>query len=224
MQFKEGAHVFTTDGTDVGQITHVVFNPVSREASHVVVRQGWLFTEDRVIPIRLFSEANEDRATIRATAEDFERFPEYKETHFIPAEVLEAEGGYVPEDSVNSVYAYPPITGVGFYGPYGYGLGMAPVVPQDRMVETTEYNIPEDAIALNEGAEVYSLNEDLVGHVDSMLIDDETNRVSHVVISQGLLLKTRKLVPATWFANTMEDSLHLAVSSQLLESLPDYED
>jgi sporulation protein YlmC with PRC-barrel domain len=224
MQFKEGAHVFTPDGTDVGQISHIVFNPSSKEATHVVVRQGWLFSEDRVIPIRLFGESNAERATLHARAEDFERFPEYKETHFIPAEVLETEGGYVKADGVRPVYAYPPLTSLGFYGPYGYGIGSAPVVPQDRVVETTAYNIPEDAVALQKGADVYSLNNDLVGQVESMMIDDETNRVSHVIISQGLMLKTRKLVPATWFANVAEDDLRLAVSTSLLDSLPDYAD
>ncbi len=71
MQFTEGAQVFTPDNKVVGKITHVVFNPVTKEATHVVVRRGWLFSEDKVIPLNWFTIAEPERAILN---EDIERF------------------------------------------------------------------------------------------------------------------------------------------------------
>lgn len=51
MQFKQGTHVYTIDGKDVGAIDRVVLDPKTDEVTHVVVRRGWLFSEDKVVPI-----------------------------------------------------------------------------------------------------------------------------------------------------------------------------
>lgn len=44
------------------------------------------------------------------------------------------------------------------------------------------------------------------------------------MISQGMLFKDRKLVPAHWVKSVEEDGVNLVVSSQLLERLPSYEE
>ena len=65
MQLREGTSVFTWDDKDVGHIARVVMNPVSKEVTHVVIRQGFLFTEDKVLPIDYIATASEDRVVLR---------------------------------------------------------------------------------------------------------------------------------------------------------------
>jgi uncharacterized protein YrrD len=48
--------------------------------------------------------------------------------------------------------------------------------------------------------------------------------VTHFLISQGILFKDRKLVPVHWVKSVGEDSVSLAVSSQVLERLPSYQE
>jgi hypothetical protein len=43
------------------------------------------------------------------------------------------------------------------------------------------------------------------------------------VIGWGLLFKEHKLVPTRWATMVYENEVHLAVSSDFLEGLPDYE-
>jgi hypothetical protein len=43
-------------------------------------------------------------------------------------------------------------------------------------------------------------------------------------LSQGMLLKKHKVVPAAWILDVGEDAVHLAVSSELLKGLRDYEE
>jgi membrane protein YdbS with pleckstrin-like domain len=44
------------------------------------------------------------------------------------------------------------------------------------------------------------------------------------VISQGILFKDRKLVPAYWVTSVEEEQVRLSVNSRLLERLPSYEE
>ena len=57
MEIKRNAKVTTADGKDVGRVDRVVIDPQSKEVSHLVIRQGFLFTEDKVVPIDLVSAA-----------------------------------------------------------------------------------------------------------------------------------------------------------------------
>ena len=51
MEFKEGAVVFSSDDKKVGHIRRVVIDPKTEEVTHLVIEKGFLFVEDRVIPI-----------------------------------------------------------------------------------------------------------------------------------------------------------------------------
>lgn len=77
MQFKQGTHVYTTDGKDVGAIDRVVLDPRTDEVTHVVVRRGWLFTEDKVVPIDLIDQAVAEQVQLRSDVRDLDRLPEF---------------------------------------------------------------------------------------------------------------------------------------------------
>lgn len=62
-----------------------------------------------------------------------------------------------------------------------------------------------------------------VGDVERLFVQPDSNQVTHFLISQGLLFKDHKLVPAHWVRSVEEDKVHLAVSSNFLERLPSHE-
>ena len=78
-------------------------------------------------------------------------------------------------------------------------------------------------MALEEGAKVISRDGEHVGNVEQVITESQDNRVTHFVISEGFLLKERKLVPAVWVTDVAEDEIHLSVESSLFEHLPEYE-
>lgn len=57
MQFKEGTDVFTIDGDKVGSIDRVVIDPRNNEVTHLVVRKGFFFPTDKVVPMDLVRTA-----------------------------------------------------------------------------------------------------------------------------------------------------------------------
>jgi sporulation protein YlmC with PRC-barrel domain len=99
-----------------------------------------------------------------------------------------------------------------------------PGYPERPYVAETEQNIPEDTVALAEGAKVYGSDGEHVGDVEQVFMDAQTDQATHLVISRGLLLKERKLVPTTWATTVGEDEVYLSVDSSFMDRLPDYKE
>ena len=214
MKLKENARVVTADGKAVGHIDRVVIDPRTREVTHVVVQKGLLFTEDKVLPISLISGATDDEVILREDVGDLESLPDYEETSYTPLDEYERTQ-LRDEDYIAPLYWYPPYPGL------GWGTYPAAFAAPRYIVHTVE-NIPEGTVALKEGAKVISADGQHVGNVEQVLTDPEADRATHIVISQGLLLKNRKIIPTTWVASLNDDEVRLAVGANLLESLREY--
>jgi uncharacterized protein YrrD len=217
MKLKEDAKVVTADGQTVGHVDRVVMDPRTKEVTHVVVRKGWLFTEDRVVPIDLIGGVVDDQVRLREDAGDLERLPYYEETTYIPLD--EVERSRVPADTqtrVAPLYWYPPYAAAG-WDTFGFGY----VGPQ--YVARTKENVPEGTVALAEGAKVISADGQHLGNVEQVLTDPQSDRATHLVISEGLLLKTRRLIPTAWISDLGRDEVHLAVGAQLIQELREYQ-
>ncbi len=83
MKFKQNASVSTANGEEVGHIDRVVIAPVTKRVTHVVVRKGLLFADDRVVPIGLVAEATEDHIKLREGAGDLHDLPTFEESHYV---------------------------------------------------------------------------------------------------------------------------------------------
>lgn len=215
MQFKKGADVVTADGEKVGDIDRVVIDPREQEVTHVVVREGFLFSEDKVVPVELVASATEDRVTLQDAVEDLDALPSFEEHHYIPLTGDERARSSVPEeeDYVPPLYWYPA------YGaPMTYPTGH----PTPTYATEVERNIPEDTVPLEEGAEVISVEGEHVGDVERVITDSRDKHVSHFLIAEGVLFKEKKLVPISWIDVVGENEVHLAVGSAFLENLPEY--
>lgn len=216
MELKEGTSVFTASGEEVGKINRFVLDPATNEVTHIVVQKGWLLPEDKVVPLRMISSATEERVVLNEDTGDFDQLPPFEETHYV--ELTEADTS--PEEQPTyrygpAYYWYPPSGYIG-YPAYGLGYYGWPLVE-------TQQNIPENTVPLQEGSNVISSDDEHVGDVERLFVDPDSNRATHFLISQGLLFKERKLVPAHWVRSVEEDKVHLAVPSRLLERLPAYE-
>jgi sporulation protein YlmC with PRC-barrel domain len=90
--------------------------------------------------------------------------------------------------------------------------------------ETSRKNNLEDSIALKEGARVISNDEQLIGTIERVItIAPEKERVTDLVVSQGLIWIEKKQVPVHWISNVTEDVVTLSVSSESIENLPEYQ-
>lgn len=218
MTFKDGARVVTASDETVGHIERVVLDPRTHEVTHLVIRQGFLFTEDTLLPLRLVHSATEEEVRLQAGVDDLDHLPRYETTHFVPVHQAEIMSmGYPVTGYAPPIYGYPPFGAV-------WGRGDHPdyiQTPDGDYLATDQPHIPDDTVALQEGARVMSADDRHVGEVESVLVNGD--RATHFIISQGLLLKDRKLVPLSWVTNLLSEEVWLSVSAATLELLPEYQ-
>jgi uncharacterized protein YrrD len=218
MRFRQNADVVTAQGEKVGEVDRVVLDPHTNAVTHVVVRQGLLFTEDKAVPVDLVASATEERVTLRPDAGDLEALPEFQEKHYVLVDERELSRTETASTQPTPVYWYPPLYSHTYGVPGPYAVARLPLSVQ------IERNVPEGTVALKEGAEVISADGEHVGDVKEVMTDPEADEVTHFVISQGLLFKDQKLIPYHWVSRLGEKSVHLAVGSEFIERLPAYTD
>lgn len=204
MQFNQGAGVTTVDGKEAGHIDRVVIDPKTKEITHVVIRWGLLQRKDKVVPINTVTSEQEGKLTLHVRGDELELLPDFEEEHYILVD--EGRGGETP----SAVVSYPPypggVPGIANYNP--------------RYVAETHLNIPDNTVALKEGAKVIARDHKEVGHVTQVLASTPDDRVTHFLIVKGLLLKEQRLIPVEWVDRLADDEVHLAIDSGTLDRLP----
>jgi len=210
MRFKKGADVVSADGEKVGFVDRVVIDPETKDITHLVIGKGVLFASGNVIPIELVESTQEGQVRLEKDRDELEEaLSVFEEAHFVELDETEQ-----PFEDVDALYWYPPVGG---WWNTGNILGYA--MPQ--YVLRAERNIPDDKVALQEGARVLTADDELVGSVAKVITEDD--RITHLVISAGLLLPEKKVIPSKWIHDVREHEIVLSVESGTLQSLSDYQ-
>lgn len=218
-KYQSGTTVLTTNGDTVGELVRVVMNPHTHKVSHLVIREGFLFTEDKVLDLNAVETTDDGKLILNDTMLNVDELPPFKEEHFVPADEIDNKSEVALSQTrvVPSLYLYPPVDSDSMI-PLSYGLSL----PQ--MVKYEEINVPENTIALKTNANVITSDAKHVGQVEKIIVDDETELASHFVISRGLFFKHHKLIPTIWVDSIMEDNVHLSMTAEFLNTLPEYKD
>lgn len=216
MQFQEGAAVYDARDEKAGHIDRVVIDPRTHEITHIVVRKGFLFTEDKLLPVTMVDRTTEDRVTLNVDKSKLDTLPNYEDTEYIPLDPADFPDAQL--EPYNTGFAMPlywyPTFGAGYPGPL-----LPPAAPP--YVVDTEKNTPKGTIALREGAAVRSSNGDDVGRIERIFTHED--KVSHFLISQGMIFKEKKVIPSGWVTNITDEEVQLAVPTSVLKRLPAYE-
>lgn len=215
MQFEIGTTVFTMDGKKVGKLDRIVVEPGTNEITHLVVEKGFLFTTDKVVPMDMVGSSTEEKINLRIDSHELEQLPDFLDVEYVPARndpATRTASTIATKEKIRSLYLYPK---AGTFGPFSTHSAT-------HYARQTE-NIPEGTVALKENAEVITRNGEHVGNVERILTAPQEDRATHIVISEGLFLKERKIVPTRWIKTVLTDKIHLSVDSELVDSLPKYD-
>ena len=91
----------------------------------------------------------------------------------------------------------------------------------DQFVTQIEQNIPAGTVAVKEGATVITADGKHVGYMESVFADVSAEQITHLLISNGLITKEKKLVPIDWVTVLGEDEIHLRVDKPAVDELAD---
>jgi sporulation protein YlmC with PRC-barrel domain len=213
MRLQSHARILSSDGEPVGHLERVVIDPRTDEVTHLVIEKGLLFTEERVVPVEEMSASVGERVELKLSAAELADAPRFVERDF-----LQLGGEKVEELELEVApfyYLHPPGDTV--------IAGSFPRFPEQPMVEKKSRNIPQGSIALEAVEKVYDAMGELIGDVEQVLVDSEDESVNHLIISRGMLLKERKVIPLAWVREVQESRIGLGVSGQILDQMPGYE-
>ena len=232
MQLQKNEAVYTADGQQIGVIDRVVLDPSTNEISHLVIRQGWLFTEDKVVPIELVDLTDGDRIGLRRDVKNLDQLPPFEEVSYIPytGDAASATSEPPAADEANdrattttytkvtdafTLYGYPRI-GMGWpemnLGYYGY--------PDELYKVKVKRHIPTGTVALQEGAVVVDSQGERVGTIRQIMINEQTKEATHLLIAEGWLFREERLVPINWVKAVTEAEVQLYVKTDVLNQLP----
>jgi uncharacterized protein YrrD len=240
MKFRQNSTVKSATGETLGRVSHFVIDPRSNEITHLVVEKGFLFMEDRVIPIESVASAVEDEILLApGRGSKPEEFPLFESSYYIRPGEYSTEPDLYPSQS--AYYYYPPVPGMGSWGatpvvppvgPPGMQVGSPqpagamftdPANDAGLVTREASEELPEHSVAVKKGTDIYSSDGQLVGQVDEVFTSAESNKVTHILMSQGLLVKGFKLLPIHWVAKMSADRVDLGTSARVIEDLPEYQ-
>ena len=207
MKFAFGTRVFSSDGEEIGAIKEVIVDPGSRELVGLVVQEGLLFQRDQVVDVSLVESTDEDGVRLSCAGEVLEeQAQEYREDEYVALDPpTDLEGA--PE----SVWIRPPDLSASLLPP---GFGPIALPP--------EIAVPIEDVTLLHGSSVSDVSGEIIGSVEALLTDSE-ERITHVVVSEGIAFPQSKLVPLDWVASVEDNAVSLSVSSAAVGRLPDYQ-
>jgi sporulation protein YlmC with PRC-barrel domain len=205
-QFTIGTEASCSDGA-VGTLSRVIVDPVAQAVTHLVVDPEHGRENGRLVPLDLV-EAAAGEIRLRCTKAEFENLAPAEETQYIPA--TSDYGGYGPGQ-------------IGFMPYYGLGAGM--IVPRfglggdlPAQVITTDA-VPLGEVEVRRGEAVEATDGD-IGHVQGLVIDPGSRRVTHVLLQEGHLWGRKDVaIPISAVASTV-DGIKLKIAKQDVQDLP----
>jgi uncharacterized protein YrrD len=212
MKIRMGERVFSQTGKEVGRIERVVMDPKTEEITNIVIEKGVLFKEDRIAPVNMLGAMTDKGITLLADEKEIKALPEFETEHFIlysgMNEAMKNQRGYA-----SPLIMYPPASLMRSGAPY-------PSYPP--ISHHIDKNIPKSTVAIKHGADVFGLDGKKLGDVEQVFTDPKLECVTYFLVSRGLILKERKLIPIDWVQEVTENRIKLGVDTKVIQQLPDY--
>jgi sporulation protein YlmC with PRC-barrel domain len=196
MDIPLNAKVHCVDG-ECGHSTYVIIDPVSRQVTHLVVKENGLASAEHVLPIKWVTETTHNLIRLRCTKEQFTKMAPFVEEHYLREPLPDFEhpvGGY-------------------FLLPYRVRNVMKTVQVETR-------HIPAGELAVHRGASVEA-TDGHVGRVDEFLVDPENSHITHLILSEGHLWGQKDVtIPVSEIDKVQENRVYLKLDKQSIEALP----
>lgn len=210
IQFQKNAAVLTANGHQLGSLHRIVVNPVDKVIRGIVMRTGSLLApQEKVVPIDLIAEATEERVVLHSHADMLESFEPFEEKRLVDTNENSYRHTEV-EDMPLIIVGKPDV-----------GMTVFPPEHEDQFVTTIEQNIPAGTIAVKEGANIITAEGRYAGSMESVFADLAATQITHLLLSNGLIAREKKVIPIHWVMTMDEDEIHLRVEKTSVEELSD---
>jgi uncharacterized protein YrrD len=195
------AAVHTRDG-EAGRVWKLVMDPATQVITHLVVHEGVLFGRAVLVPTSRVSRVTDDHVWLAMDHDDLSELPDYHPEHFQEA---------------------TPGPGMPIALPLG-GLLWPLAFQRPPAARATTPDAPRpDEITLDAGTAV-ACKDGPCGHIERLLVDEESHRLRGFVIRQGLLFRRRVSAPVSWIDHVDAQGVHLKLTRRQVSDMAQFFD
>jgi sporulation protein YlmC with PRC-barrel domain len=200
MDISIHTEVLCTDGL-VGKSTHIIVDLLTEQVTHVVVKtkEGG---REYLVPLDKVTSADREAIQLNCSKDEFGDLTPFHAAYFNRSETY---GGPPPLPSEGI-----PASNT-LYHPY-----------RTAETEAEEATVPPstELQAINKGAIVLA-TDGQVGKIDELVIEPETHRITHFVIREHDLLKSKAVtIPVAEIERLETDTVFLKIDKKEVASLP----
>jgi sporulation protein YlmC with PRC-barrel domain len=197
MQFTIGVAASCSDGP-CGAVSRVVFDPMARTITHLVVEPKHRQGLGRLVPLALVDVAPGE-VRLRCTMAEFKSLDSAEETDFLPGSI--GYGGYGP----GQAFSWP------YYG-LGGGVGNLP--------QTITYDtVPVGEVAVRRNEQVHATDGE-IGRVQGLVVNPQDHHVTHVLLQEGHLWGRKEVAIPISAVVAVDDGIRLNITKQQVQDLP----
>jgi sporulation protein YlmC with PRC-barrel domain len=205
-EFTIGAQVSCQDG-ECGALRRVVFDPIKRTITYLVVEPKHRKNLGRLVPIDLVETTTPQEVRLRCTLAQFEELEDAEETEFLPG------------PSEQSGYEQDQMLSMPFFALGGTGMGDIGMDGAPRPVVVTYDRVPVGEVEVRRGERVHA-SDGPIGRVRGLVVDPSDHQVTHVLLDEGHLWGKKEVsVPIGSVAN-VDDGVRLSLSKTEVGDLP----
>jgi osmotically-inducible protein OsmY/sporulation protein YlmC with PRC-barrel domain len=225
---RRGLPVYTADGDRVGTVDHLLADPARHRVTHLVIHRGRWFSqgEDYIVSIDDVTTASESGIRLRLRRDEIGQLARYRPS---------AGDAEIQTQAVRALETQPETRGQGLRVEVERGLVrlLGQVLEAVAQAATHLARWIRGVIGVEDrttrpgepgfriGAPVFAL-DGRTGHLDKVVIDPHTRRVTHLVIHRGFLLDEDRVVPVELVERATPDGIFLHLTSQELTRQPLY--
>lgn len=212
---KFGVSAVTSDGRDVGTLYRVVIDERSNIVTAVTIQRrliesgnllkpgGWEKPRDLIAPFTAVTGADDGEVRLSLTEQEFLALPPY-----VIGEVPESTEGWSATYKADDVSMRASTLLGGVYS--------APEQEQDNRGPNERH--------LSHGAPVWRREPHThLGDLDRVLMDDETNAVTALVVRHGVLFARDTVLPLRYMVDLLDDLVHVAIPDAEWDALQEYQ-
>ncbi len=193
MTIELGADIIGSDGEKLGVVDSMVIDPTGGRERAIVVRKGWFFPTDKIVPIDLVDHVEHGKVHVRLSRAEADQMMEY----------------------MDADYVMPP---AGYYGAGGYMWPATPYVASDLMVDDEIRERMPNAVMLSEGTMVLDKDEDEVGRITE-IASDAQGRVQGFRVERGFFRHHDRYIPANLVESADDVVVRLSVDKDSLADM-----
>lgn len=218
-QLRIGAHVFGSDGKQLGALSRIVVSGEQYTVTGLVVAPNTRLAEllepgsleqsrDRSAPVSLVREVKESGIYLTCDAAAFAALPLFERHQYVDAPIEPGASRFRLGDLVNYLAA-------------AFGLGAAPYTPENDEIT---FDLAPGSAELPANAPVWrNTPHEEIGVVEWALADSATQQMTGLVIRRRSIDDRLVIVPVAAITSVSTGVAHVELTDEELDHLPLYE-